>query len=168
MRISALLFLVLELLPQVPVKHGLRELSQEKGRPADNACGTGETMKFKKKQKLLNGALITGLSTVERKLKNHGEAHMADDLLPQFTELVKKGEKLEGQLNFKLNDGPIHNHSVRIAELEKKLVMAETFQNNHIMRIVQLEKRLDDSQNGLITFTVSDTTKSKKGRPRKD
>jgi hypothetical protein len=59
------------------------------------------------------------ITNINRTLKRHGEAHLAHDLLPQFTELVKKVEKLEGQLNFKLNDCPIMNHSKRIADLEE-------------------------------------------------
>jgi archaellum component FlaC len=34
-------------------------------------------------------------------------------------ELHKRMDKLEGTLNFKLNDGPIANHSKRIKELEE-------------------------------------------------
>ena len=81
--------------------------------------GDDDEMRFKKNQRLLNGMLLNDIKELNRTLRLHGEAHMAQDLLPQFTELVKKVEKLEGQLNFKLNDGPIHNHSVRIVSLEE-------------------------------------------------
>lgn len=38
------------------------------------------------------------IANILRTLKLHGEAHMAQDLLPQFTELAKKVEKLEGDI----------------------------------------------------------------------
>lgn len=59
------------------------------------------------------------IAELKRVFRLHGEAHMAQDLVPQFRELVKKVEKIEGVLNFKLNDGPIANHSKRIADLEE-------------------------------------------------
>ena len=55
-------------------------------------------MKFKANQRLLNGTLLNDIKELSRTLRLHGEAHMAQDLLPQFTELVKKVEKLEGDL----------------------------------------------------------------------
>jgi len=82
-------------------------------------------MRFKKNQRLLNGMLLNDIKEINHTLKLHGEAHMAQDLSPQFTELVKKVEKLEGQLNFKLNDGPIHNHTVRISKMELRLAELE-------------------------------------------
>ena len=93
-------------------------------------------MRFKKNQRLLNGMLLNDIKELNRTLKLHGEAHMAQDLLPQFTELVKKVEKLEGVLNFKLNDGPIHNHSVRIAELEKLVALVA----HHTNKISDVEE----------------------------
>ena len=74
-----------------------------------------------------------------RTLKAHGQAHMAQDLLPQFTDMCKKVEKLEGQLNFKLNDGPIFNHGKRIADLEKQQAQVNASEN-----IERICKRLND------------------------
>ena len=77
-------------------------------------------MHFKKNQRILNGMLMKEIKDLNATIRRHGEAHMAQDLLPQFRGLVTKVEKLEGQLNFKLNDGPIHNHTVRITKLEAR------------------------------------------------
>ena len=101
---------------------------------------------------------------IQRTLKLHGEAHMAQDLLPQFTELVKKVEKLEGVLNFKLNDGPIMNHSKRIADLEETAeALSETVDQlstckcqageQMLKRISNLETRMDAVTKGdLVIF----------------
>ena len=84
------------------------------------------------------------ITNLKRTLKLHGEAHMAQDLLPQFTELVKKVEKLEGQLNFKLNDGPIANHSKRIADLEETAEsLSETVDQSTLSAKMFLERVTD-------------------------
>ena len=57
--------------------------------------GDGNKMKFKRNQRLLNGMLLNDIKELNRTLKLHGEAHMAHDILPQFTALVKKVEELE-------------------------------------------------------------------------
>ena len=75
------------------------------------------------------------VANCKRILKQHGEAHLVQDLLPQFTQLVKKVESLEGKLNFKLNDGPIFNHGKRIATLEKQV-------NDTLDIIPQLNNRI--------------------------
>ena len=93
-------------------------------------------MKFKANQRILNGMLMKEIKDLNATIRRHGEAHLAQDLLPQFTELVKKVEKLEGVLNFKLNDGPIHNHSVRIAELEKLVALVA----HHTNKISDVEE----------------------------
>ena len=108
-------------------------------------------MKFKANQRILNGMLMKEIKDLNATIRRHGEAHLAQDLLPQFTDLVKNVEKLEGQLNFKLNDGPIHNHSVRIEKLESD--NAKLWKN-----IGDLEIKNDLRQNDL---------KIKSGRPRK-
>ena len=74
---------------------------------------------MKRKHKDAMIAMGIKISALEQIQRNHGQAHMAQDLLPQFRELCKEVEILKGQLNFKLNDGPIANHSRRIANLEE-------------------------------------------------
>ena len=53
---------------------------------------------MKRKHKDAMIAMGIKISALEHLLRNHGEAHMAQDLLPQFTALAKKVEKLEGDI----------------------------------------------------------------------
>lgn len=72
---------------------------------------------------------------------HHVSDHRANDLLPQFTELCKKVESLEGKLNFKLNDGPIMNHSKRIADLEETAeALSETVDQSTLSSKMFLER----------------------------
>ena len=94
-------------------------------------------MKFKKEQLQFNGYIINQIRDLRDNLKCHGRAHLEHDILPQFTELCKKVDKLEGVMNFKLNDGPIANHSKRIKDLEE--INAQLWEN-----IGKLEIRMDN------------------------
>jgi len=56
----------------------------------------------------------------------------------------KRVEKLEGVLNFKLNDGPIANHSKRIADLEETAeALSETVDQSTLSAKMFLERVTD-------------------------
>jgi hypothetical protein len=87
--------------------------------------------------------LMKEIKDLNATIRRHGEAHLAHDLLPQFTELVKKVEKIEGSLNYKLNDGPIHNHSIRIAKLEELLKFEGRAQQDQNRRLTDHDESIE-------------------------
>jgi hypothetical protein len=114
-------------------------------------------MKLKHKDAMI--AMGIKISALEHLFKMHGQAHMAQDITPQFRDLCKKVtssqseikdthalcseyfdrvRKLEGQLNFKLNDGPIFNHGIRIAALEKMPALVD----DHIKRLADHDESI--------------------------
>lgn len=67
------------------------------------------------------------IKNILRTLKNHGESHQAQDILPQFTALCKKVESVRDRMDVIESQGPhtCHNHAAlgedrkRIIELEE-------------------------------------------------
>ena len=68
-------------------------------------------------KKITKYELLCEILDIQRVLKNHGEAHDATDLTPQFRELCKKVERMDLEPCF--NFGALEHHTARILELEQ-------------------------------------------------
>jgi len=65
------------------------------------------------------GKILAEILDIRKTLKSHGEAHLAQDLLPQFRELCKKVERIEMQMQFCLKD--LNGGISRVNILEKRI-----------------------------------------------
>jgi len=117
-------------------------------------------MHFKKNQRLLNGMLLNDIKEINRTLHLHGDAHMAQDILPQFTELVKKVEKLEGDLMPGVISGKTSLWS-RVVTLERNKADASTLSGVEGDKIRQRLADHDESIEAL-SETVDQSTLSAK------
>jgi hypothetical protein len=126
-----------------------------RSRPGDAAMNKKKMAKRAQKtynQFLFNeqGKILEEILDIRKILKNHGEAHMAQDILPQFTKLCEKVESVRDRMDVIESQGPhtCHNHAA-LGEDRKRIIDLESRMNcgNHpdiITRIRDLERAKED------------------------
>ena len=110
---------------------------------------------MKRKHKDAMIAMGIKISALEHLFKMHGQAHMAQDLLPQFTNLCKRVEEIEKRMvQIDIHRDRLANHDESIEALSETVDQLSSCKSCHNLaaleedrkRIIELEKDVKDQR----------------------